>query len=452
MDLGFESGFSDFDVDVEEVEVKKVKKYDRIWHIKEGGSIYQKPTIHEGVMYFGAMDSCVYAVDAESGKEIWRTKLEGPVMGSCPLVRGNVIYIGSYAYDFYALNRETGKIVWRFRTGGEVISTPAVWNDKIYFCSGDGYAYCLDLEGKPVWKFKTGDKVASSPAVAEGKVVFGSFDDNYYCLDAETGEELWRFKTGAEIWQVNPVLIKEGRVYCSSFDNHVYCLDLETGREIWRFKTGKYGNSSAPVYYKGLLYHGTRDGIMYCLTLEGKELWRFKCREAMDCGVGHEGMFLFVNGDGFLYALDAKTGKELWRFRTGTVNYHFPTVWEGKIYFSSWDCHIYAIDLEGKELWRFASSNLRESEIPPTYGAWKMEIKKSSTDEETIEDEKYREKKEESVSLSDYHVTSEYSTTSEYKQKSDYDTSFVMFEDVLEGEDIWTSDSRDLRPRSLTLR
>ncbi len=432
MDLGFESGFSDFDVDVEEVEVKKVKKYDRIWRIKGGGSIYQKPAVQDGVMYFGAMDSYVYAVDAETGAEIWRTKLEGPIMGSCPLVRGNVIYIGSYGYDFYALDRETGKIIWRFRTNGEIMSTPTVWNDKIYFCSGDGYAYCLDSEGKMVWKFKTGDKVASSPAVKNGKVIFGCFDENYYCLDAETGKEIWRFKTGAEVWHCNPLEIRDGRVYISSFDNFIYCLEIETGKEIWRFRTGKYGNSSAPVYYDGLLYHGTRDGIMYCLTPEGKEVWRFKCGEAMDCGVGYEGLFLFVNGDGFLYALDSKTGKELWRFRTGTVNYHFPTVWEGKIYFSSWDCHIYAINLEGKEIWRFASSNLGESEIPPTYGAWKMEIKKSGIDEETVEEEKYKEKKEESVSLSDYHVTSEYSTESEYKQKSDYDTSFVMFEGVME--------------------
>lgn len=428
MDLGFESGFSDFDVDVEEVEVKKVKKYDRIWNIKGGGSIYQKPTIHEGVIYFGAMDSYVYAVDAETGEEKWRTKLEGPVLGSNPVVRDNVIYIGSYSYDFYALDRENGKVLWRFRTGGEIMSTAALWNEKIYFCSADGYAYCLGLEGGVVWKFKTGDKIASSPTVAEGKIVFGCFDENYYCLDAETGNEIWRFKTGAEVWHCNPLLVKNGRVYISSFDNFIYCLDFNTGDEIWRFKTGKYGNSSSPVYYDGFLYHGTRDGIMYCLTLDGKEIWRFKCGEAMDCGIGYEGMFLFCNGDGFFYALDAKTGKEIWRFQTGNFNYHFPTVWNGKIYFSSWDCHVYAIDLQGNELWRFASSSLKESEIPPTYGAWKMEIKKSSIDEEAEVEEKYKEKKEESVSLSDYHVTSEYSTTSEYKQKSDYDTNFVMFE------------------------
>ncbi len=433
MDLDFESGFSDFDVDVEEVEVKKLKKFDRIWMIKEGGgSVYQKPTIHEGIMYFGGMDSYVYAVFAETGKEIWRTKLAGMVVGSCPLVKDDVVYIGSYDYSLYALDRNTGKIIWRFRTNGQIISTPAIWNDKMYFCSEDGYAYCLDMEGNETWKYRTGDKIASSPTVAEGKMVFGSFDENYYCLDAETGKEIWRFKTGAEVWHLNPVFVKEGKVYCASFDNHIYCLDFETGKEIWRFRTGKYGNSSAPVYHDGLLYHGTRDGIMYCLTLDGKEIWRFRCGEAMDCGIGYEGMFLFCNGDGFFYALDAKTGKEIWRFRTGKFNYHFPTVWNRKIYFSSLDCHIYAIDLKGNELWRFATSTLKESEVPSTYEAWQTEIKKAAVSEETVGEDRYKKKEEETVSLSDYKMESEYQMESEYKQKSDYDVQWVLFEEVIE--------------------
>lgn len=433
VDFGFDSGFSDFDMDVEEVEVKKVKKYDRVWMVKEGGgSVYQKPTVHEGIMFFGAMDSYLYAVDAETGKEIWRTKLAGMVLGSSPVIRDDVIYVGSCSYDFYALERETGKIIWRFRTNGQIISTPAVWAEKIYFCSEDGYAYCVDMEGRLVWRFRTGDKIASSPAVVDGKMVFGGFDENYYCLDADTGREVWRFRTGAEIWHCNSPLVMDGRVYISSFDNFIYCLNFETGKEIWRFRTGKYGNSSAPVYYDGLLYHGCRDGILYCLNMDGKEIWRFKCGEAMDCGIGYENIFLFCNGDGFFYALDSKTGKETWRFRTGTVNYHFPTAWNGRIYFSSMDCHVYAIDLRGKELWRFASSSTKESEIPPTYGAWQTEIKKETHVEDAITEEKYKSKNEETVSLSSYHLASEYASTSDYKQKSDYDVGLVMFEDVLE--------------------
>ncbi len=79
-----------------------------------------------------------------------------------------------------------------------------------------------------------------------------------------------------------------------------------------------------------------------------------------------------------------------------------------------------------------------------------MEVKKETHTEDAVSEEKYKSKKEEeTVSLSDYHITSEYSSGSEYKQKSDYDTSFVMFEGVMECEELWTSDLKALSPQSL---
>ena len=59
MDFGFEntgSGFSDFDVDVEEFVVKRTKDFDRQWRIGFGGSTPFKK-VHDGVVYFGACDN-----------------------------------------------------------------------------------------------------------------------------------------------------------------------------------------------------------------------------------------------------------------------------------------------------------------------------------------------------------------------------------------------------------
>ncbi len=122
-----------------------------------------------------------------------------------------------------------------------------------------------------------------------------------------------------------------------------------------------------------------------------------------------------------------------------------------KIFFGSWDCHEYSVDVKtGKEFWRFRTSSMVQGYIPPSTEAFKLEVKKETRLEEAISEDKYKEKKEETISLSDYHVESEYSSESEYKQKSDYDVNFVMFEGIMECEELWTSDSRDLRPRTLT--
>ncbi len=126
---------------------------------------------------------------------------------------------------------------------------------------------------------------------------------------------------------------------------------------------------------------------------------------------------------------------------------------DGVLCFGSWDCHLYLADPEtGEEIWRFQTSTNKQSFIPEPFECFELEVKKDTGIEEAAEDGKYKKKKEEeSVSLSDYHVTSEYSSESEYKQKSDYDTSFVIFEGIMEGEDLWTSDSKVLSPDSRIL-
>lgn len=52
-------------------------------------------------------------------------------------------------------------------------------------------------------------------------------------------------------------------------------VDIEDGNEVMRIRLGKYGVAFSPVIYKNVLYQQTRDGDLYALTLEGREIWRF---------------------------------------------------------------------------------------------------------------------------------------------------------------------------------
>jgi outer membrane protein assembly factor BamB len=184
----FDPSLEDFDLELEDVEVRKTKKFDRIFRIGFGGSIDQKPALVNGVIYFGALDYNIYAVDADTGKEVWRFRTNGPIMESSPVIFENVMYIGSFDFNLYALNIKNGEEIWKFRTGGEILGCAAVEGDFVYFGSRDGFVYCLRRkDASLVWRFRTGDWVASSPIVHRGKVYIGSYDGNYYCLDAGTG-------------------------------------------------------------------------------------------------------------------------------------------------------------------------------------------------------------------------------------------------------------------------
>jgi outer membrane protein assembly factor BamB len=435
MDIGFDSfETSAFDMDIEEVEVKKIGKFERIFKIKEGGSVSYTLLVNNTV-YCGSCDGYVYALNAITGEDLWRFRTGGIIIGKCAFEKG-LVFTGSYDGKVYAINAESGKEEWSYRTGGEIYGSVIADAGRIYAGSNDGYLYCLDARtGKELWKFRTGDSVISTPGVYKNRVYIGSFDSYLYCLETRTGKEVWRFRTGDNIMMDLAPLFLEGKVYFASFDNYLYCLNCETGKEIWRFRTGKYGNNNGPVFYKNMLIHGSRDGILYAINMNGKEIWRFK---GMSEGIltqasVYEDKIYFGTESGILYILDFN-GKEISRFRASGFVYDPPKFLKDFAIFGSWDCHIYCISTKNfEEIWRFTTSNLTPATYPPPYKGWKVEVKKETHIEDFIPEEKYKSKKKgETVSLSDYHVASEYAMTSEYKQKSGYDTSFVAFEETLE--------------------
>src|SRR5258706_286877 len=133
-----------------------------------------------------------------------------------------------------------------FRGGSEhpgvYEAPPLVWHGAVYFGSGDGNVYALDVAtGALRWKFQTGDVVHASPVIANGTLFIGSWDSWFYALDAATGQQKWRFKTGEDHDIYNQVGIQssatvaDGIVYFGCRDSNFYALDAATGEEKWAF-------------------------------------------------------------------------------------------------------------------------------------------------------------------------------------------------------------------------
>jgi outer membrane protein assembly factor BamB len=74
-----------------------------------------------------------------------------------PVVAGSLVLLtSSRSDDLTALDVATGQLRWRFATDGPIRFAPAVWDERIYVASDDGYLYCLDTEGNLAWKFRGG--------------------------------------------------------------------------------------------------------------------------------------------------------------------------------------------------------------------------------------------------------------------------------------------------------
>jgi len=125
-----------------------------------------------------------------------------------PTVVDGTVYIGSYDRILYAVNAESGEEVWNFE-GDHVRSSPTIADGTVYIGFGDDLR-ALDAEsGDEVWSFETGG-LKSSPTVADGIVYTGNWSNtNFYALDASSGEEVWRLKADRPVgssqrWSTTP--------------------------------------------------------------------------------------------------------------------------------------------------------------------------------------------------------------------------------------------------------
>ena len=125
---------------------------------------------------------------------------------------------------------------------------------------------------------------------------------------------------------------------------------------------------SSPAVVDGTVFFGSGDGYVYALeAASGRVRWRFKTGSVVHSSPAVASGIVYVgNWDSFLYALDAGTGRELWRFKTRTDEKDFnqvgiqssPTVVDGTVYFGCRDSTLYAVDARsGQKKWAFSTQN-----------------------------------------------------------------------------------------------
>jgi len=128
---------------------------------------------------------------------------------------------------------------------------------------------------------------------AGGTVYFGSSSDGkVYALDAASGKVRWEFFTGGPV-RLAPT-VANGKLYVGSDDGWVYCLGAGDGRLVWRFR-------AAPSDRK-LLGNGKMISV-----------WPVRTGVLVDSGVAYFGAGVFPAEGLYLYAVDAQTGKLLWK-------------------------------------------------------------------------------------------------------------------------------------------
>jgi outer membrane protein assembly factor BamB len=256
---------------------------------------------------------------------------------------------------------------WKFQAAAPVKATACLSGGNVYIGDGDGVFHCLALEsGDPRWSFTTEGPIEGSACAADGLVVFGSGDGFVYALDAAGGGLKWKFETDGEVLGgATAFQAADGawRFVIGSYDYSVYCFD-SAGNKLWSYETTNYVNG-APTVADGKVYFGGCDGFVYTLDAEtGKEAGKVEVSSYISNSAAVRDGVAYVGHYGnACVAVDAAAGKVLWSFsERGFGFFAAPAVGDDFVLAGSRDKRLYRLDrTTGEKVWEFKTGGIVDS-------------------------------------------------------------------------------------------
>jgi eukaryotic-like serine/threonine-protein kinase len=266
-----------------------------LWKAPDVGFVYSAPARRGDAIYVASQHGLTALARAD-GKRLWQCGLSGDATESSPLIVNDRIIVGDAGGSITAISFD-GKPIWKYsllddeRGQGDPAGLNGQDRARPRTAASDGpivyqpifdqkRIIAIDLKaGRRRWAFETKGWVYGVPAVSDDNVYFGSQDMNLYCLNKTRKTLLWTFPTTSRIEA--GVAYQNGSVFCASCDGSAYRVNAETGKEIWSYRTPKSDASpaiySAPVCTEDAVYFGSFDGYLYCLNIDdGKLKWRFR--------------------------------------------------------------------------------------------------------------------------------------------------------------------------------
>jgi outer membrane protein assembly factor BamB len=236
-------------------EVHLEKQWSRSVGDGQGKEWNQLELAAEGSMLYAAdVNGLVMAMNRETGKVLWKRKLDKPVSGGVGAGYGLVL-LGTLKCEVIALDSGSGEEKWTARVGSEVLSAPASNGDMVVVQTQDDHLVGLDAaSGEHRWSYGSTPAVLTlrgtgAPLATNRLALAGLSSGKVVALDIQRGIPVWEQRVAVpkgrtELERVVDIdgglMLSGGTLYVVSYQGQLTALDLESGRPLWQREASSY--------------------------------------------------------------------------------------------------------------------------------------------------------------------------------------------------------------------
>lgn len=319
---------------------------EELWSFNTGSGIKAAPVVCEGIIVAGTMNGALFGITLD-GKLKWKI-LTGNSIEAPALVVDGVVYAGNLEGKLLALDLQSGKILWTYECDNSIMGSPSFYQkgDKRVLMVGsyDYYLHGIDPEsGKGLWKYETDNFINGSCAIYAGAAVFGGCDGKIHMVDALSGKVRSSIEVASYV--ASSAGVDNNTAFVGDYDGRFSAVDLLDQKMAWTFENPEQHLPflGSPAIGKKHVFIGNRDKFLYCLNKrDGKLVWKYNTGSRVDASPVLVGdLVLCANMRGDVFLIDEKTGSPVWTWELGTPVSSNPAVIEGHFFVAGDDGRLY---------------------------------------------------------------------------------------------------------------
>ncbi len=239
-------------------------------------SFVERPLLLSGTtLYVLTAAQVLYALDFQTGKTQWLYDggfPEGLTIrgGARPIIHDGKVLFGIASGEILAVNADTGKLVWRYNPAYNdarfhgVVGEMLIRGNKLIITRYDGLVAAIDIAGSVrsvAWQEQLPGLTTS--AFRGNRIYVGALNGDVYALDADGGRKVFHAQTGAS---VTSITAGETSIFVTGTRGRITAIDAGVGNVLWHDSIGG-SIASAPVLYENAILFNTGSKSIYAYKL-----------------------------------------------------------------------------------------------------------------------------------------------------------------------------------------